>query len=119
MAFVQIIEFRTSHLEEMRKVEDEWEQATEGKRKTTRRILCHDRDNPDRYFEIAFFDSHEAAMQNSALPETDALSKKMMGFADGPATFYNLDVDDDRSGQLDHRHNLSGHCEVGVASVKL
>ncbi len=35
-------------------------------------------------------------MANSALPETDALSSKMMGFADGPPTFYNLDVEDDR-----------------------
>ena len=63
-----------------------------------RRILCHDRDNPDRYFEVVFFDSYEDAMQNSALPETDALSRKMLGFANGPATFYNLDVEDDRSG---------------------
>jgi hypothetical protein len=98
MAFVQIIEFRTSRLGEMRKVEDEWEQATEGKRKTARRILGHDRDNPDRYFEVVFFDSHDDAVQNSALPETDALSKKMMGLAEGPAIFYNLDVEDDRSG---------------------
>jgi hypothetical protein len=44
------------------------------------------------------FDSYEDAMQNSALPETDALSRKMLGFANGPATFYNLDVEDDRSG---------------------
>jgi hypothetical protein len=98
MAFVQIIEFRTSRLGEMRKVEDEWEQATKGKRKTARRILCHDRDNTDRYFEVVFFDSHDDAVQNSALPETDALSKKMMGFAEGPAIFHNLDVEDDRSG---------------------
>ncbi len=98
MAFVQIIEFRTSQLDDMRRVEDEWERATKGKRKTARRILCHDRDNPDRYFEVVFFDSYQDAMQNSALPETDALSKKMLGFANGPATFYNLDVEDDRSG---------------------
>ncbi len=96
MAFVQIIEFRTSQPDEMRKVADEWERATEGKRKTARRVLCQDHDNPGRYFNIVFFDSYEEAMQNSSLPETDALSKKMMGFADGPPTFYNLDVQDDR-----------------------
>ena len=97
MAFVQIIEFRTSQPDEVRKVADEWEQATEGKRKTSRRVQCQDRDNPGRYFNIVFFDSYEEAMQNSSLPETDALSKKMMGLADGPPTFYNLDVDDDRA----------------------
>ena len=35
-------------------------------------------------------------MKNSALPETDSFSEKMMSFADGPPTFYNLDVVDDR-----------------------
>lgn len=97
MAFVQIIEYRTSQPDEMRRVADEWERATEGRRKTVRRVLCQDRDNPGRYFNIVFFDSYQEAMQNSSLPETDALSKKMMGLVDGPSTFYNLDVEDDRS----------------------
>jgi hypothetical protein len=94
--FVQIIEYRSSKLAEIQAVADEWQRATEGKRKALRSVLCQDRDEPGRYFNVVFFDSHEAAMENSALPETDALSKKMMGFADGPATFYNLDVIDNR-----------------------
>jgi hypothetical protein len=97
MAFVQIIEFRTSQPDEMRKVADEWEKATEGKRKAGRRVVCQDRDHPGRYFNIVFFNSYEEAMQNSSLPATEAFSKKMMGFAEGPPTFYNLDVVDDRS----------------------
>jgi hypothetical protein len=97
MAFVQIIEYRTSQADEMRKVGEEWEKATEGKRKTVRRVLCQDRDNPGRYFNIVFFDSYEDAMANSSLPETDTFSTRMMGFADGPPTFYNLDVEDDSS----------------------
>jgi hypothetical protein len=97
MSFVQIIEFRTGKFDEMQRVEQEWEQATEGKRKTGRRVLAQDRDNPGRYFNIVFFESYEDAMANSALPETDAFSKKMMGFAEGPPTFYNLDVVDDRA----------------------
>ena len=92
MAFVQIIEFRSSRIKEMEEVTDKWEMATEGKRTARRRLLCQDRDNPDRYFNIVFFDSHEAAMENSALPETDALSKTMSTFADAPPMFYNLDV---------------------------
>jgi hypothetical protein len=96
MGFVQIIEYRTSKAAEMQAVADEWEKATEGKRKAGRRVLCQDRDNPGRYFTVVFFDSYEAAMENSALPETDSLSKKMMNFADGPPTFYNLDVVDDK-----------------------
>jgi len=96
MAFVQIIEYRTSKLAEMEAVGEEWEKATEGKRTATRRLLCQDRDNPGRYFNIVLFDSYEAAMENSSMPETEHFSKKMMGLADGPPTFYNLDVVDDR-----------------------
>jgi hypothetical protein len=96
MAFVQIIEFRTSKPDEMQAVADEWVEATEGKRKARRRVLCKDRDNEGRYVNIVFFDSYEEAMENSAMPETDRFSKKMMGFADGPAKFYNLDVVDDQ-----------------------
>ena len=95
MGFVQIIEFRTSKRAEMDAVEAEWRAATEGRRTASRRLLCQDRDDPGRYFNIVFFDSYEDAMKNSQMPETDALSKKMMGFADGPPTFYNLDVEKD------------------------
>jgi len=96
MAFVQIIEYRTSKPAEMQAVADEWEAATSGKRMTLRRILCQDRDQPGRYFNIVFFDSYESAMENSAMSETDAFSKKLMTFADGHPSFYNLDVVDDR-----------------------
>ncbi len=97
MAFVQIIEFRTSQLDDMRRVEDEWERAarqTQDSAASSATTVT----TRTRYFEVVFFDSYQDAMQNSALPETDALSKKMLGFANGPATFYNLDVEDDRSG---------------------
>ena len=94
--FVQIIEFNTSKLAEMEAVGDEWERATEGKRKARRRILCQDRDTPGRYFNVVFFDSYEEAMENSALPETGEFSGRLMSFADGSPTFYNLDVVDDR-----------------------
>ena len=96
MAFVQIFEYRTSKANEMQAVADEWEKASEGRRTARRRVLCQDRDNPGRYVNIIFFDSYEDAMENSALPETDKFSKKMMSFANGPATFYNLDIIEDR-----------------------
>jgi len=38
---------------------------------------------------------YEEAMQNSSLPQTDALSRKMWGLGNGPPTFHNLDVIDD------------------------
>jgi hypothetical protein len=96
MAFIQIIDFKTSNIADIQAVEDEWEKATEGKRSAGRRLLCQDRDDPKRYLQVVFFESYEAAMENSALPETDSFSKKFMKLADGPATFHNLTVIDDR-----------------------
>jgi hypothetical protein len=80
----------------MRKVGDEWEAAAGDARTAQRVLTCKDRDNAGQYFTLALFDSYEAAMANSNLPVTQELSQKMMGLADGPPTFYNLDVLDDR-----------------------
>ena len=43
-----------------------------------------------------FFDSYEDAMANSDLPVTAEFSQRMMALADGPPTFRNLDVLEDR-----------------------
>ena len=96
MAFVQLIEFETSRIEEMRDIGDQWEAAAGGERRATRRIMCEDRDHPGRYCNIVFFDSYEEAMENSNLPVTQEFSAKMMALGDGPPTFHNLDVIDDR-----------------------
>ena len=97
MAFIQIIDFNTSKFDEMQALGKEWEAATAGRRTTHRRIMTQDRDHPGRYLNIVFFDSYEAAMENSSLPETAALSAKMMALGDGPPTFLNLDVGDEVS----------------------
>jgi hypothetical protein len=97
MSFVQIIEFRTGNREAMEQVGNRWEEATAGKRKARRRVLCRDRNDAKRFFNVVFFDSFESAMENSNLPETQQFSQEMMKFADGPPTFYNLDVVEDRS----------------------
>jgi hypothetical protein len=97
MAFMQIIEFRTSNLDAMESVAVRWEEATAGKRTAGRRILCRDRAESNRYFNVVFFDSYESAMQNSQLPETQRFSQEMMSFAEGTPTFYDLDIIDDRS----------------------
>lgn len=96
MGFVQIIEFKSSRIDEMRKIADEWEAAAGGERRARRRVLCEDRDNQGRYFNVVFFDSYEDAMANSNLPVTQQFSQKMMALGDGPPTFYNLNVLEDR-----------------------
>ena len=95
MPFVQIIEYRTSKADEMDRLGREWEAASKGESKARRRVLGHDLDNPDRYLNIVFFDSHEEAMENSNSPVTQEFAQKMTALADGPPTFFNLDVVED------------------------
>jgi hypothetical protein len=97
MEFVQIVELRTSKFDEVAGLEDEWRKATEGKRTLRRSIVARDRNDPERYFVLAFFDSYEAAMVNSNLPETAEFGKKQTELLDGPMQFTDLDVIEDRS----------------------
>ena len=98
MAFVQIIEFRTDKIDEMRSLDEKWGQRAREQGATARRgVLCEDRDNPGRYFQVVFFDSHESAMKNSELAITQEFAAKMSALADGPASFYNLHVLEDHT----------------------
>jgi hypothetical protein len=97
MSFVQVIEFRTSDIDSFMKTGEEWEQATAGKRTARRQIVTQDHHDPDRYLMMVFFDSYESAMENSQLPETQAIAERMMALADGPPVFHDLEVLEDRS----------------------
>jgi len=92
VAFIQIIQFQTDKMEEGRKHVDEYLAATEGRRTVQRSILCRDRDKPDHYVNIVFFDSYEDAMKNSEMPETGQLAAKLAELSTGPQTFSNLEV---------------------------
>ena len=96
MSFVQIMQLHTSNDDDIRAAADEWDKATAGKRTIERSMVCQDRDEPRRHFIIAFFDSYEDAMRNSALPETDALAKTVAALSDRPPVFYNLNVVEER-----------------------
>ena len=95
--FVQIMEMHTDKFEEVKAIGEEWERATEGTRTVRRRLLGRDRDNPQRLVNIVFFDSYEAAMENSNLPETERLATKLTALLGGSPSFANLDVVEDRS----------------------
>ena len=97
MAFIQIIEFRTSDIERARQVDDDWWRATEGKRTARREVLARDRSDPSRYFVVVFFDSYESAMENSGLPETQAVAEQYAKMSDSAPVFYDLDVVEDRA----------------------
>jgi len=96
MAFIQIVEMRTKNVDEIMKLDQEWEQATEGKRTLRRAVVGRDRNDPERHVIIAFFDDYESAMQNSNLPETQEFATKQSALAE-TVQFIDLDVIDDRS----------------------
>ena len=95
MAFVQVIDFRTSQFDELMALDAEWRKATEGKRTLRRSIVARDRNDANHYLVFAFFDDYESAMANSALPETGEFATKQQALASAPATFIDLDILDD------------------------
>jgi quinol monooxygenase YgiN len=92
MSFVQIIQFETTKIDEIRQLDEEWYASTAGRRTVRREILTRDRSNPDRYTAIVEFDSYEEAMRNSQLPETSAIATAYEALSSGPVTFLDLDV---------------------------
>ena len=91
MGFVQIIEYQTSRADEIQKLADEWERATQGKRTATRSTGGADADRPGVWVQIVEFPSRDAAMKNSELPETARLSEQIAKLCDGPPVFRNVD----------------------------
>lgn len=92
MEFVQILEFQTSQLDQVRALDQKWRAETEGKRTATSMMITEDRDRPGTYLWIIGFPSYEAAQQNNDLPETQAISQAMAKVTDGAPSFRNLDV---------------------------
>ncbi len=92
MGFVQIIEYTTTRLDEVEALMEEWTAATEGRRTTLRSIHGTDREQPHTYVDVMEFDSYEAAMRNSALPETTMFAERFVKLCDAPPRYRNLDV---------------------------
>src|SRR5262245_53188146 len=97
MTFVQLIEMRTKNVDEIVELEEQWRSATEGRRTLRRSVVGRDRNDPERYVVIAFFDDYESAMVNSNLPETATFGEKQSALLESPMQFTDLDVIDDRS----------------------
>lgn len=95
MAFIQIIDVKTNDADKMQALDKEYEAATAGKVTARRSITCRDRNDPQHHMVVVFFDSYEAAMENSNLPETQAFAARWAELTLGPPTFIDLDVIDD------------------------
>ena len=89
--FVQIIEFRTSRIDELKKMADAM-QSDSGPGSALRGTVTQDRDRPGWYLNIVEFDSYESAMSNSNRPEVSAFAAHMAALCEEPPRFYDLDV---------------------------
>jgi quinol monooxygenase YgiN len=92
MPFIQLIEATTSRLDEVQPLMDEWVARTAGRRSAQRATLTADLERPNVYVQIVEFPSYEAAMANSALPETSEFAERLTKLCTGPPVFRNLDV---------------------------
>lgn len=91
-AFVQLIEFRTQHYDEMNSLIDGWIADIGADRTAGWMVMGRDRDQADTYVEVVAFPSPEAARRNSEHSVTSAFAEKMRALCDGPPSFRNLDV---------------------------
>jgi hypothetical protein len=90
--FVQIVEFKTSRIEEIEALARDGQRQLQSGSTVRRATVTADRDRPGYYLSIIEFDSYESAMENSNRPETIEFSAAMAKLCDGPPKFYNLDV---------------------------
>jgi quinol monooxygenase YgiN len=94
--FVQIIEWRTSRVDEVRALSDEFRAGRASREGGPSRVtVLADRDRPGTYFTLAHFASAEAAQENSARPETSDFARRLAELCDGAPTFHNTDVYED------------------------
>ena len=97
MAFVQLIDMKTSKFDDISDLNQQWRKATEGKRTLRRSLVGRDRNDPNHFVVIAIFDDYESAMTNSNLPETGEFGEKQTALLDGPPQFIDLDIIQDEN----------------------
>src|SRR4051794_6511606 len=92
MTFVQLIECRTSRLDDMNRLMDDWVEQTKGRRTASHAVVGKDRSDPSHIIELVEFTSYEEAMRNSNLPETDRIFRELVALSDEMPIFTDLDV---------------------------
>jgi hypothetical protein len=92
MKFRQIVELRTSRIDDFHAHLDAWISRTDGQRIPHQAVTCKDRDAENTYLLTVEFSSHAVGMENSGRPETGEFAAFLTSICDGPLRFRNLDV---------------------------
>lgn len=92
MPFVQIIEYQTKRIDEIRELIEKFRADVGPDTAPARATVTKDLDRADTYISVVEFDSQEQAIANSQRPETGVMAKAMADLCDAPPQFRNLDV---------------------------
>ena len=90
--FVQIMDYRTSDREAMAALEEQWRAESSGERTVKRVLVGRDREDPQRYLIIAFFDDETAAKANYDATSTAVAADKQSAFLIGAPSFIDLEI---------------------------
>lgn len=88
--FIQVIQAKSSKRDEVRQLMDEWRDLP-GNESSGWLGGTYGFTDDDEFFGVVRFESKEAAMANSARPETDAMAQKMGALMEGPPEFHDCD----------------------------
>lgn len=91
-AFLQLIEYRTDHGEQMEDIIARWVGAIGAKRTARWYVTTADRDRPRDFVQIVEFPDYAAAMANSDHPATAEFADALDKICDDGVIFRNLDV---------------------------
>ncbi|MET9085830.1 hypothetical protein ABZX77_28790 [Streptomyces sp. NPDC004237] len=95
MTFVQIIDFETDRIDELKALADEMGNQLAGREDgPTRRLILRDRSRAGHYLGVIEFNSYEEAMRNSGDPETSKFAERMAALCTRPPSFTDCDVVD-------------------------
>jgi hypothetical protein len=95
MTFVQIIDFETERIDEMRELVRQADTRAAGRTGgPTHRLVLRDRNTPNRYLVVIEFESFEEAMRNSSDPETSTMTERLAALCTRPPSFTDCDVEE-------------------------
>jgi hypothetical protein len=92
MKFIQLIDYKTTRVDEVQALLTRWIEATGGIRTATCTTVGRDRDDPTHFIEILQFPAYDEAMRNSNLPETSKVHEEFASLCVESPKFVNLDV---------------------------
>ena len=92
MSFVQIVSFRSDHVDRIAQLDLEWRAATQGRNHLLADHVYVDRHDPRHHVVVNEFADAASAAANSAMPETSAYAAQAASLVDGAIEYTDLDL---------------------------